>query len=578
MPPLTGFGPELLQTAMGREIASAAWAEREIGPVERWPASLKAIVSMMLACPVPMFLAWGPDLNALYNDAYRPILGWRAATALGRPFREIWGDIWDDIGPMVDSTLAGRARSVTDMKLDLARKGAPEESWWSFSYSPVQDETGATIGLMCVTGETTSRVLVERERDVAEAGLRTLNETLETQVEERSRELLKAEERVRQMQKMEAIRQLTGGVAHDFNNLLTVIRGSVELLRRPDLSADRRSRYLDAVGDTADRAAGLTQQLLAFARRQALKPEIFDIGASLSAVKIILSTLVGSRIELEVISPKQQVFALADRGQFDTAIVNMAINARDAMNGTGKLTIAAGPVSGIPAIRSHKPVAGDFLAVTVTDTGTGIRPEEIERIFEPFYTTKAVGAGTGLGLSQVFGFAKQSEGDLRVDSVHGEGATFTLYLPRSHPTEAVADLEGETLSAADEGKGVCVLLVEDNKSVGNFASDALEALGYDCILVADGEAALEELEKSCNRFHVVFSDVVMPGMGGIGLAELVRERHPDVPVILTSGYSHVLAQNGQHGFELLHKPYSIEQLSHVIRKAVVWQAKRRVGA
>ena len=559
---------------MGREISSADWSGRAVGLVDRWPASWKALVSMMLACPTPMFLAWGPELNVVYNDSYRPILGRRAATALGSPFQEVWGDIWDDIGPLVEVTLAGEAQHVVDMKLDLSRHGAPEDSWWTFSYSPVQDETGAVAGMICITGETTGRVLAERERDAAEVRLRMLNESLETLVDSRSRELTRAEDRARQMQKMEAIGQLTGGVAHDFNNLLTVIRGSVELLKRPDLPPERRDRYLDAVGDTADRAAALTRQLLAFARRQALKAEPFDVAASLGAVQTILSTLVGSRIQLEVLPPGRQVFGLADRGQFDTAVVNMAVNARDAMNGAGRLTIAAGAVSGIPAIRDHLPVVGDFIAVTVTDTGCGVPVDQIDRIFEPFYTTKPAGAGTGLGLSQVFGFAKQSGGDLRVDSPPGEGATFTLYLPRVPQADEV-DADGEDDADADLGEGVCVLLVEDNPSVGEFAADALKTLGHDCVLVTTGEQALAELEAGCPRFHVVFSDVVMPGMGGLELGSLIRARHPGTPVILTSGYSHVLAENGRHGFELLHKPYSIEQLSRALRKAVSGRAQPR---
>ncbi|WP_339561164.1 ATP-binding protein, partial [Pseudomonas sp. EA_65y_Pfl1_P113] len=222
-----------------------------------------------------------------------------------------------------------------------------------------------------------------------------------------------AEDALRQAQKMEAVGQLTGGVAHDFNNLLTVIRGSVDLLRRPDLSEDRRVRYIDAIGDTADRAAKLTGQLLAFARRQSLKPETFDCGESIADVVLMVHTLTGSRIVIETVVPDDPCYVLADKGQFDTAIINMSVNARDAMDGEGKLTIVVGPVSGIPEIRMHPPIAGDFVAVTISDTGCGISPENVARIFEPFFTTKDVGKGTGLGLSQVIGFAKQSDGDIR---------------------------------------------------------------------------------------------------------------------------------------------------------------------
>ena len=390
---------------------------------------------------------------------------------------------------------------------------------------------------------------------------------------EQTDRLALAEDSLRQSQKMEAVGQLTGGVAHDFNNLLTVIRGSVDLLRRPDLSDERRARYIDAIGDTADRAAKLTGQLLAFARRQALMPETFDCGQSIVDVASMVRTLTGSRIVIETVVPDDPCYVLADKGQFDTAVINMSINARDAMDGEGRLTIVVGPVSGIPEIRLHPPIAGDFVAVTITDTGSGISPENAARIFEPFFTTKGVGKGTGLGLSQVIGFAKQSDGDIRVESGEQGGSTFTLYLPRVAMDGSHASVEEEE-PVTVMGDGVCVLVVEDNSSVGEFAVQALRELGYDTILALNADEALAELEKDCSRFHIVFSDVVMPGMSGLELAQEVRRRHPRLPVILTSGYSHVLAQNGRHGFELLHKPYSIEQLSRVFRKSITWQAHK----
>lgn len=393
-----------------------------------------------------------------------------------------------------------------------------------------------------------------------------------TQEREAAEALLVAESSMRQSQKMDAIGQLTGGVAHDFNNLLTVIRGSVDLLRRPDLTAERRDRYIDAIGDTADRAAKLTGQLLAFARRQALKPERFDIGASISEVAGMVRSLTGSRIELTVVSPSEPMFVLADRSQLDTAIVNLAINARDAMNGEGLLTIAVGAVSNIPARRGHLSIVGDFVGIAVTDRGTGIAEEDLAKVFEPFFTTKPTGHGTGLGLSQVIGFAKQSDGDIVVETEMGIGTTFTLYLPRVAAGEKTETPPPRERSG---GSGVCVLLVEDNVSVGDFAASALNELGYDSILARDADEALAQLEKNCGKFHILFTDVVMPGMSGIDLAKQVREQHPHLPIVLTSGYSHVLAENGSHGFELLHKPYSVDQLSHVLHKAIRWQADQR---
>jgi CheY-like chemotaxis protein len=260
----------------------------------------------------------------------------------------------------------------------------------------------------------------------------------------------------------------------------------------------------------------------------------------------------------------------ADPSQFDTALVNMAVNARDAMHGEGRLTINIEPTSELPALRGHSAAVGDFVAVSLTDTGSGIAPDQLGRIFEPFFTTKSVGQGTGLGLSQVFGFAKQSGGDVQVRSEVGQGSTFTLYLPR------VAAPAGENAARSApeqlvDGGGACVLVVEDNPDVGAFATQALAELGYDTLLAPSGAAALAELEKDPSRFHVVFTDVVMPGMDGVELGQEIRRLHQNLPVLLTSGYSHILAQNGTHGFELLHKPYSIEQLSRMLRKASAWR-------
>ncbi|WP_246696828.1 PAS domain-containing protein [Methylobacterium planeticum] len=383
------------------------------------------------------------------------------------------------------------------------------------------------------------------------------------------------EEALRQAQKMEAVGQLTGGVAHDFNNLLTVIKSSTDLLKRPNLSDERRARYVGAISDTVERAAKLTGQLLAFARRQALKPEVFDTCDSVRAIGDMMGTLTGSRIVIETDLPGEACHVDADPSQFDTALVNMAVNARDAMDGEGRLTIVVRPVEGMPGLRRQPAIRGAFVAVSVSDTGCGIPADRLERIFEPFFTTKGVGQGTGLGLSQVFGFAKQSGGEVAVASVLGEGATFTLYLPRVPGSETAASAAREPEFLAD-GHGTCVLVVEDNVDVGTFATQTLAELGYGTVWAASAEEALAELAKDADRFDVVFTDVVMPGTNGIDLAHEIRRLYHDLPVLLASGYSHVLAQNGTYGFELLHKPYSVEQLSRLLRKVATWQRRKRI--
>jgi len=372
-------------------------------------------------------------------------------------------------------------------------------------------------------------------------------------------------EALRQSQKMEAIGQLTGGVAHDFNNLLTVIRSSTDLLQRPNLSEERRARYVAAISDTVDRASKLTAQLLAFARRQALQPEVFAACDGVRSIAEMLGTLTGARITIVTHLPEQVCLVNADPSQFDTALVNMAVNARDAMNGEGTLTITVAPVEKIPAVRHHAAVHGAFVAISIADTGSGIAADRLDHVFEPFYTTKEVGQGTGLGLSQVLGFAKQSGGDVTLSSTVGKGSTFVLYLPRV-ATAVRSTLSPVPANLLEEGQGTRVLVVEDNVDVGSFSIQALAELGYAPVLAVNALEALAMLGAG-EAFDVVFSDVVMPGMSGIELRQEIRRLYPTLPVVLTSGYSHVLAEHGAQGLELLQKPYSIDQLSRVLRKA-----------
>ncbi len=383
---------------------------------------------------------------------------------------------------------------------------------------------------------------------------------------ERHAELAAAQEQLRQAQKMEAVGQLTGGVAHDFNNLLTIIKSSTDLLRRAELPDERRRRYIDAISDTVDRASRLTGQLLAFARRQALKPEVFDAGERIRSVADMLRSIVGSRIRIEVTIACEGCFVEADANQFETAVVNMAVNARDAMEGEGMLTIKVEGRSAMPRIRGHGGSPGRFVALSLSDTGSGIQADKLTQIFEPFYTTKEVGKGTGLGLSQVFGFAKQSGGDVQVESELGRGTTFTLYLAQTEPgAVGNSPVEQDGAEPADIDRVCRVLVVEDNVEVGRFSTQLLQDMGFETSWAANAEEALGLLAKA-DGFEAVFSDVVMPGVSGIELGHEIRRRYPNLPVVLTSGYSHILAEEGRHGFELLHKPYAAEDLLKVLRR------------
>lgn len=319
------------------------------------------------------------------------------------------------------------------------------------------------------------------------------------------------------------------------------------------------------MSETVDRAAKLTGQLLAFARRQALKPETLNVGTRLRGVADLLDTVTGARIKVVTEVPEHPCFVRVDASQFETALVNMAVNARDAMEGAGTLTLSLRCGVPLPPIRGHAGAPGPFAQVSLSDTGSGIPSDLLTRVFEPFFTTKEVGKGTGLGLSQVFGFAKQSGGDVSVESRPGQGTTFALYLPEVAPASASQQDGVERGPVEPGGSGQRVLVVEDNVEVGRFATQILEDLGYATTWAANAEEALEMLGSDGAGFDVVFSDVVMPGIGGIELARLLKRRMPQLPVVLASGYSHVLAQEGSVDFDLLQKPYSADQVSRMLR-------------
>jgi signal transduction histidine kinase len=369
---------------------------------------------------------------------------------------------------------------------------------------------------------------------------------LQVQVEERAH----AEEQLRQAQKMQALGQLTGGIAHDFNNLLTVIQGSADILRRPGIAEAKRIRFADAIVQTAGRAAALTSQLLAFARRQPLKPEVIDLNAHIEGMTDLLDRTLGERVEIRTDLGEGLCAIEVDPAQLESAILNIAVNARDAMPEGGALTLHTGEA---PPLADGRPA----IFVAVSDNGTGIDEEVLGRVFEPFFTTKSVGKGTGLGLSQVYGFAAQTGGDVRVESVVGEGTTVTLILPCSELGKApLARAEPEAARKHRTGR---ILLVDDNEEVGAFAETLLLELGHGVMRARTGPEALELAREG--GFDAVFTDVVMPGMSGIELAEALKPILPGIPVVLTTGYSDEISRAGAAGRPVVFKPYRLETLS-----------------
>jgi PAS domain S-box-containing protein len=464
-------------------------------------------------------------------------IGAEAVDVIGKPY---WDTLWfagtdgapEAIRSSFAQVLRGESAQISELMLDLPIGNR----FFDFTMRPVFDQYGK------VTGAVPEAIDITERR--------------------------KSEEALRQSQKMEAIGQLTGGVAHDFNNLLTIIRSATDFLRRRDLPEERRRRYVDAISDTVERAAKLTTQLLVFARRHPLKPETFNVSTQVESFAQLIGPLVGSRIGVETDIPDPDCFATADVAQFETALINLAVNGRDAMQGEGRLTITVKKIDSIPASRDDGVRHAPFVAISVQDTGEGIASKNLAVIFEPFFTTKEVGKGTGLGLSQAFGFARQSGGDIAVVSELGEGATFTIYLPQAAPPPLTKQLNAASSESAVTGRRHSVLVVEDNEEVGRFSTELLEDLGYIVKRVSNAAAALAVLAENEFAVDLVFSDVIMPGMNGVELATILRERYPGLPVVLTSGYSNVLADNAHSGFELIQKPYSVELLSRILRKSM----------
>jgi PAS domain S-box-containing protein len=805
---------------MSRLMRAHDWAATPLGDPRGWPEGLKVPLGMMLTSRFEMWLGWGDDLLFFYNDAYIPTLGIKHPSMLGKPFREVWAEVYSDVESQVALVKAGEATWNKALLLLLERSGFPEETYHTFSYSPLRGNHDAIDGLMCVVTEETERVISERrlatlgalghnllgttdsdsirracctvldanrwdfpfsllylqqgeqewegsaasadagglidhpwpldQVDGPDAAIRvplgpdlalpagawdrppiealivpiihvagehpfgvlvlglnpyrpndqevegfarliagqlsgalanltaldiarrraeriwtnsrdlmvvvgadgifrsispswtrifghpiddvighsfreflhpddlestiaalsnasagsdltsfdnryfgqngesrwiSWHTTLEgglvyaygrdvTEEKSNAAALAAAEDALRQAQKMEAVGQLTGGIAHDFNNLLTGIIGSLEMMQRKTAQGRTADveRYAAAATSSANRAAALTQRLLAFARRQSLDPKPVDANDLVRGMEDLLRRSIGETIELEIVASGGLWRTRCDPNQLENAILNLAINARDSMPDGGRITIETGNASidASYSSRNQFAVPGQYVAVSVTDTGTGMTPDVIAKAFDPFFTTKPIGQGTGLGLSMIYGFARQSEGFVNIYSEVGQGSTVRVYLPRYYG-EADADeavLKEADLHRTDDGE--IVLVVEDEAIVRGLIVDVLEELGYHAIEAVDGPSGLDQL-RALPRIDLLVTDVGLPGLNGRQLADAGRALRPELKVLFLTGYAHNAAVgNGllEPGMDIITKPFAIDKLANRIRSII----------
>jgi signal transduction histidine kinase len=556
--------------AMAARIRDHAWASTDLGAIDAWPPCLRTSVDLMLHSSVAMSIYWGPSAVTIHNDAFDLLAG-DHSNLLGSHL----GSAWREIGPVLRDAmragLNGESLSVRHQHF-AAQGGQVGDRWLDFDFSPIPDDNGEPAGVAAIVVEQTERVR-------AELALHKLNETLEARIAERTEALANAidtlngeilerqaaEDALRQSQKMEAVGQLTGGIAHDFNNLLTGIIGSLDLMQRRIAQGQTKDieRLATTAMTSATRAAALTHRLLAFSRRQPLQRKVVEMPRVVASVEDLLRRTLSERIELELVTPGGSWRTACDPNQLESAILNLAINARDAIEGRGRLRIETGEATLGPAASKRLDIAvGDYVFIAVTDTGSGMPLDVVRRAFEPFFTTKPQGVGTGLGLPMIYSFARQSGGAVEIKSEVGKGTTITLYFPRS----LTENLEiGDALKSRNEhphGRGRTVLVVEDEQSVRAMVMEILQDQGFRAISATDGAAGLEVLESDAH-VDLLITDVGLPVLDGRELAQAARRRRSDLKILFMSGYPPegplTSGQAGQKDL-LIVKPFTLNRL------------------
>ena len=403
--------------------------------------------------------------------------------------------------------------------------------------------------------------LLERRVEERTSELASANRQLAAQIGERE----KAQSALRQAQRLEAVGQLTSGVAHDFNNLLTVVLGNVRQLQKNPLDPTT-ARRLDMISQAAERGAKLTHQMLAFSRRQKLEPKPLDLNETVAGMRDLLHSTMGGSVHLETVLQPGLWPAMIDPTQIELVILNLAINARDAMEVGGSLTVETANVTlGAPR-RPEEPAPGAYVMVSVSDTGSGMTEEVFAKAFEPFFTTKEVGKGSGLGLSQVFGLAKQSGGGVGIDTEVGRGTTVRVYLPRADVTMGRVRVPATRVVHGGGGTAL-VLVVDDDSAVREVTAGILRDLGYQVLEAGSGGAALEMIQSD-EHIAVVLLDFAMPGMNGAELARELRNRRPKLPILYATGYADAAALTEATDDEIIHKPFEEDELAEKIAAAL----------
>ena len=515
-------------------LPTAEWIRAE-------PVASGGFKRLFEASPLSLALVGADGGVAECNRAFRAMVGDADGTVAGRPLIEQIDQV-DRVA--VDRLLAAALASAGNQPPLEVRIGPLSEAVATLYANRLEDADGAAAGVMLHLIDATGQKNLELQ--------------------------------FAQSQKMQAVGQLAGGIAHDFNNLITAMMGFCDLLLMRHQAGDPSFADIMQIKQNANRAAGLVRQLLAFSRRQTLQPRVLALTDVLAELTNLLRRLIGENIELRMVHSRNLGLVKVDQGQIEQVIINLAVNARDAMSDGGTLTIRTSNVTRDTATRLEDELleAGDYVLIEVADTAKGIPKDDHGKIFEPFFSTKAVGAGTGLGLSTVYGIIKQTGGYVFINSAPGEGARFSIFLPRYFPPESEtveAPAEIRRAPALDlTGKGT-VLLVEDEDGVRVFGARALRNKGYTVLEANSGEAALAVMESYTGEIDLLVTDVVMPRMDGATLIERVRERQPDFKVIMISGYAEDSFRerlDATKNVNFLPKPFSLAQLAGMVKEVL----------